>query len=214
VVAGTFAGSMTIGTKSIDSAGDFDVWVAQLMPDGTPVWAVPLGGPGRDVYPHLVLDSQENVYVTGNVSGTAQFGPYTVGGAGGLDGFVTKLRGADGTVLWAKSFGSIGDDASPVVARAPAGPIMVGDGVAGPLQPGGPSFGVIDVAIMAFEDDGTRRWTKTIGTSGADYALAATADSSAFYLTVNLGADIGPTVDGVVISGVAHPTGLLLKIAP
>jgi hypothetical protein len=38
--------------------------------------------------------------------------------------------------------------------------------------------------------------------------------TDAFYATVNLGADIGATIEGVPIMGSPKPTGLLLKIEP
>jgi hypothetical protein len=214
IVSGFFSGSMTAFGGPLNSS-DFDIWVAKLMPDGTPVWAIALGGPGPDKYPYLATDSAGDIYIAGTVSGSAMFGSYSIGGLGGLDVFVAKVRNSDGGVVWAKSFGSTGDDTAADIAVNDAGQIIVSANVAGAIVAGGPSFGDGDAALVSYNNDGSRLWSKVIGTSGTDggSGVAASFDG-AFYAEVNLGANIGPNVDGVGILGASNPTGLLLKIAP
>jgi hypothetical protein len=214
IASGFFSGSMTAFGGSLNSS-DFDIWVAKLMPDGTPVWAIALGGPGPDKYPCLATDAAGDIYIAGTVSGSAMFGSYSIGGFGGLDVFVAKLRNSDGDVVWAKSFGSTGDDTAGDIAINDAGQIIVSANIAGAIIPGGLSFGDGDAAFVSYTNNGSRLWSKVIGTSGTDggSGVVASFDGS-FYAEVNLGANIGPSVDGVTILGASNPTGLLLKIAP
>jgi hypothetical protein len=214
IVAGFFSGTMTAFGGSMTS-NDFDIWVAKLMPNGTPVWIVQLGGSGPDKYPYLAVDAVGDVYIAGTVSGSAMFGTYPVGGFGGLDAFVAKLNGADGSVAWATSFGSAGDDTASDIAINDSGQLLVSANIAGPLVSGGPSFGDADSALVSYTTNGVRLWSKVIGTSGTDLGsgVAAGVDGS-FYAAVDLGANIGPSVEGVTMLGAPDPTGLLLKIAP
>jgi hypothetical protein len=94
------------------------------------------------------------------------------------------------------------------------GQLLVTGTIAGPLQAGGPFNGGIDAAIISLAADGGLLWTKVIGTSGGDYGSSAASGANAFYAAVNLASDIGPTIEGVPITGVAAPVGLLLKIQP
>lgn len=213
IASGFFAGTTVFGSISLSSM-DFDVWAASLMPDGTPVWAVRLGGAGPDKYPFMVVDGNGDVYLSGTVSGSAMFGSYNVGGAGGVDGFVVKLSGIDGKVIWATSFGSAGDDSPEDIAISRSGQIVVVGTVAGPISVGGPFAGGSDAAILSYNSNGTLLWAKVIGTSGTDYGFSVANGTDSFYAGVNLGADIGSSVEGVAIQGAAAPTGLVLKLQP
>ena len=214
IASGFFSGTMTAFGGSLTS-NDFDIWVAKLMPNGTPVWIVQLGGSGPDKYPYLTVDAAGDIYIAGTVSGSAMFGAYPVGGFGGLDVFVAKLNNADGSVAWATSFGSTGDDVAGGIAMNDAGQILVSSNITGPIVTGGPYSGDGDAALVSYDSNGSRLWSKVIGTGGTDYGSGVTASSDgSFYANVNLGANIGPSVEGVSIAGAPDPTGLLLKIAP
>jgi hypothetical protein len=215
IVAGDLAGpAVSFGQTSLASVGDFDVWVAKLAPsDGTAIWAIRLGGPARDVYPFIAVDSAGDIYVAGTVGSPTAFGTFPVGGAG-LDIFVAKLRNSDGSVVWAKSFGSTGDDGASAIAINSSGQIVVSGDISGPLQAGGAFSGATDAVLASFASDGTQLWTKVIGTSGSDHGSGVTNGSNAFYAAIDLASDIGPTIEGVPIVGAAAPVGLLLKIQP
>jgi hypothetical protein len=214
IVSGFFNGTMTAFGGSLQSQ-DYDIFVAKLTAAGVPVWVTPLGGSGPDKYAYLAVDAAGDIYLAGQISGSAMLGSYPVGGFGGLDIFVAKLNNADGSVAWATSFGSTGDDAAAAITINEAGQLLVSANVAGPITTGGPSFGDGDVALVSYSVTGTHLWTKILGTTGTDYGsgVAASSDGS-FYANINLGANIGPTVEGVTILGAPDPTGLLLKIAP
>ncbi len=213
IASGFFSGTMTAFGGSLTS-DDFDIWVAKLTPTGTPVWAVAFGGSGPDKYSYLTVDPAGDIYIAGTVSGSAMFGSYPVGGFGGLDVFVAKLDNSDGSVAWATSFGSTGDDTAGDIAINDSGQLIVSANISGPIATGGPSFGDGDAALVSYDNHGSRLWSKVVGTSGTDTGsgVAVCSDGS-FYAEVNLGANIGSKVEDVAISGASNPTGLLLKIA-
>jgi hypothetical protein len=215
IVAGGFlAGMATFGSTMLSSM-DFDVWIGKLaVANGAPVWTVPLGGSGPDKYPYVAVDAQGNIYAVGTVSGSATFGTYSVGGAGGLDIFVVKLRNSDGGVIWATSFGSTGDDTAAAVAINSSGELLVSGTVSGPIETGGPFAGGTDAVLAAYNGDGTRLWTKVIGSTGMDNGFGVASGTQSFYATVDLGADIGSSIEGVPIQGESRPSGVLLKVQP
>lgn len=214
IVAGFFNGTMTAFGPTLTS-NDFDLWVAKLMPNGSPVWTVPLGGAGPDKYPFVVVDSAGAIYVAATLSGSASFGSFKVGGFGGLDVVVAKLNSSDGSVSWATSFGSSGDDTPAGLTINKNGQLLVSATVAGPIGSGEPSFGQDDVALVSYTQSGKQIWTKILGTSGSDTGSGVAASSDGrFYANLNLGANIGPAVDGVTIQGASDPTGLLIKLEP
>jgi hypothetical protein len=43
-VAGTFSGSLIIGTNQFVSAGGTDIFIAKLNPSGEPIWSMVAGG--------------------------------------------------------------------------------------------------------------------------------------------------------------------------
>ena len=216
VAAGFFAGGGTnFGVRTLPLVGGFDIWVAKLNPvDGSAAWAVALASTGDDKYPSLVVDAVGDIYVTGFVGAATTLGGFPVGGAGGSDIFVAKLRNADGSVVWAKSLGSAADDIASAIAINASGQVAVAGNIGGPLQPGGPWSGATDAVVASFTSEGARLWTKVIGTAAADYATGVTSGASSFYAAVNLAIDIGPSVEGVPIVGTPAPAGLLLKVQP
>jgi hypothetical protein len=214
ILSGVFSGTMTAFGGTLQSQ-DFDIFVAKLTPTGTPVWVKALGGPGPDKTTYLTVDPAGDIYLAGQISGSVMLGSFAAGGFGGLDVFVAKLNGADGSVAWATSFGSTGDDSASAIAINSTGQLLVSANVVGPITMGGPSFGNGDAALISYSNTGTHLWTKILGTSGTDYGSEVTASSDgSFYANINLGANIGPTIEGVKILGASDPTGLLLKIAP
>jgi hypothetical protein len=216
VAAGIFNGMTTFGSKTLTSQ-DFDIWVAKLSAaDGTPIWAVRLGGAGPDKYPEVAVDASGGIYVAASITGSVNLGSFTVGGAGGIDTFLAKLSNADGSVVWATSYGSSGDDQAPQgLAIDSSGEILVAGGIAGPIEANGPFMGgSSDAFFAAYNGAGTRLWTKVVGTAGSDVAGGVAAGSGAFYVTANLGGSIGSTLEGVTIQGAGSPVGLLLKVEP
>jgi hypothetical protein len=215
VMTGTFNGTTTFGNNPPLISMDYDIWVASLMPDGTPVWSTRFGGTGLDNGSALVVDAAGDLYTCGNFAAQVAFGAVNLVSAGLGDVYLVKLHGKDGTVAWATSFGSTGDDACMSLAINSSGQLFMGARVSGPIDPGGPYAGGLDAAILSFDTtSGARRWTHVIGTSADDYGWAVAVGTGAVYANVNLGSDIGASVLGTPLTGPLKPAGVLLKMQP
>ncbi len=115
-VTGTFTGTADFdpnaGVVNLLSAGSSDSFVARL--DGsTLVWATLTGGAAGDSSIGIVVDSDGNVYTTGNFATTADFnggsGTFNLTSAGATDAYVLKQDGA-GNFLQVSQIGGIGGD--------------------------------------------------------------------------------------------------------
>lgn len=215
VVAGNFASVLRLeGTPAAElmSAGSLDIYIAKYTATGALIWAVRHGGTGDDRDSRLAVDSAGDIYVTGQFQNQVAFGQINLIANGAGDVFVAKLRGSDGNVLWATSFGSTLDDGGSRIALDARGNVAVGAFVGGPLD-GGPSAGGRDPVIATFDAaTGAKRWRRTYSTAGDDGAPAVIygADGD---LYATLGLD-GPFDFGVPLLGALNPVSVLLRLAP
>jgi hypothetical protein len=158
------------------------------------------GGTGHDYGNAILLEDYPysshplNMYVVGAFSGTdVLFGytttsaPVTLSSKGGRDVFVIKYDNS-GRILWARSFGSTGDDDATSIARAlpyylASKNIWVAGFYSGTITLDNsatyPSQGETDLFVVEFSPDGDILNFATAGGPGADVAsgVAAISDS-------------------------------------
>jgi hypothetical protein len=91
-ITGSFQGDLTIGAENLTSAGDRDVFIAELETDGKPVWARSVGGIETDNGYGIATDGHGGVYVTGSFASTAAFNGIALSSAGSDDLFILKLN--------------------------------------------------------------------------------------------------------------------------
>ncbi|MBE9215768.1 pre-peptidase C-terminal domain-containing protein [Plectonema cf. radiosum LEGE 06105] len=103
-VIGTFLSDVTLGNQTFLSSGDTDVFVTKLDTTGNVKWSQNLGGTLSNTATSISLDSESNIYVTGEFEGTATFGDISLTSNGESDAFVAKIDNS-GNILWAQSFG-------------------------------------------------------------------------------------------------------------
>ena len=103
-VSGTFMQTMSIGTTSLTSNGDWDVFTAKFLPDGQPEWAVSYGGNTNDRANDIAVDASGNVYIYGWYQNTMTVGTTTLTSLGEYDVFLIKMQ-PNGVPIWAYSFG-------------------------------------------------------------------------------------------------------------
>jgi hypothetical protein len=94
-VTGSFEGTITLGSTSLVSSGNYDIFLAKLSSDGSWEWAVKAGGQTEDHGIGIAVDSSGNAYVTGTFRGTATFGSTSLTRDGGSDIFISKLSSSD-----------------------------------------------------------------------------------------------------------------------
>jgi hypothetical protein len=174
------------------SGGGTDAFLTKFSADGTKAWTKLLGTSGYDDALALTTGLDGSIYVSGVTDGALD--GQTSGG--GYDAFLTKYS-ADGTKAWTKLLGTSGYDEARALTTGLDGSIYVSGFTYGALD-GQTNSGSRDAFLTKFSADGTKAWTKLLGTSGYDEARALTTglDGSIYVSGVTEGALDGQTNSG------------------
>ena len=172
----------TSGVDRHDSQGGLDVFVMQLLADGSYGWTRTVGGTGDDAAVDVAVDSLNNLFVTGYFQALVDFDP-TVGSdntwsLGLEDIFVSKLL-SDGSYGWTRTMGGASSDFGRGVAVDEQGNVYVTGSFQGtvdfdPSTPGSDprtASGASDVFAVRLNADGSYAWARTMGITGANQAL-------------------------------------------
>jgi hypothetical protein len=161
--------------------------VAQILPNGMSGWSVPMTSAGASSYSvvrGLAADKKGNVYVVGELQGTATIGGVSVAGAGagGIDVFLAKLD-STGKPLWAKAFGNAADQYGYGVAVDGADNVFITGRTVGAVDFGGGAPGVSagaidDIFVAKYDPLGAHLWSRAIGDDNlqAGYSVATTPE--------------------------------------
>jgi uncharacterized delta-60 repeat protein len=154
------------------SAGKADLFVVKYNSSGTWQWTKQNGTDRYDEARGVATDSSGNVYVTGYTEGGLD-GNTSVGKA---DLFVVKYN-SSGTKQWTKQLGTWDSDFANGVATDSSGNVYVTGSTYRNLD-GNTSAGNADLFVVKYYDNGTKQWTKQLGSSSRDYANGIVTDSS------------------------------------
>ena len=175
------------GTANLISAGLDDIFVSKLDSLGNFAWAKAMGGTGSDFGSGIVVDASDNVYTTGQFSGTADFDPGTgaldLSSTGQSDIFVSKLNPA-GIFLWAGAMGGTTSDTGKDIALDASENVYTTGVFAGTadFDPGEAtenlaSAGSNDIFVSKLDSSGIFIWAKALGGTGLDNGLGITVDA-------------------------------------
>lgn len=185
IITGYF-GSSSVDTLALDtitltSYGNRDIFVAKYNSAGEIQWAKNFGGvnsgeEGREV----TVDSDGNIYLTGVITGTANFDGIVVNGNLGTDVFVAKLN-SSGVVQWAKNGGSNRNDDGAGIAVDNLGNVYVAGKFDSAAVFG--TFSVdlnagLEAFIVKMSPTGDFLWFKHAGGATNDYGADVTLDNS------------------------------------
>ncbi len=197
-ITGYAKGGINFGGGILESAGGKDVFVAKFNAAGEFVWAKLFGDSQDQAGQAIAVDSAGDVYVTGYVNGSIDFGGGALTSAGGADAFAVKLSGSNGNYVWAKLFGDSQDQAGQGIAVDSSGHVHVTGYVNGSVDFGGGTLtsagGADAFAVKLSGSDGSYVWAKLFGDSqdqaGQGIAVAGSGD---VYVTgyVNGSVDFG-----------------------
>ena len=109
-------GYIVVGKTESFGAGDEDVWVLKLRPDGSVEWQKTYGGTNRDTAFSIQQTSDRGYIVAGGAAFSSE---------GRNDAWVLKLR-YDGTVEWQKTCGGTGSDDVISIQQTDDGYIVAG----------------------------------------------------------------------------------------
>lgn len=184
VVAGDAQGSIDLGGGALASAGDRDVFVAKLDVDGEHLWSRMFSGQAADWAHGVAVDPAGNVFVGGSIGATVDVDGIVVSAAAGPgDAFVAKLA-ADGTPLWAASYGDAAYQGVHSIAAFSTGDVVITGDAAGPVDFGGGAVGptsggtALDVFVVKLSGNGSHVWTVPFVGSGRERAHSVAIDSA------------------------------------
>ena len=154
--------------------------------DGIPtcsghLWSLRFGDADTQFVSSVALDGDDNVILTGQLSGAADFGGGPLTSAGSIDLFVAKLD-TTGKHVWSKRFGDAGGSQTGMsVATDAMGNIFVVGYFDGTIDFGGgplTSAGSIDIFLAKLDASGNHVWSKRFGDAGpqAGTVVKATPD--------------------------------------
>lgn len=92
-ITGSYTSESYFSPVEINSRGGTDIYLTKFDKDGTLVDIVTAGGINNDSGADLVLDAEENIYLTGYFEGESEFSPYVVTSppGGSRDAFLGKI---------------------------------------------------------------------------------------------------------------------------
>ena len=171
-----------------------DAFISKYNPDGTKEWTRLLGTSYYAEGRALTTGSDGSIYIAGHTIGVLD-GQET---SGDFDAFISKYN-PDGTKEWTKLLGTNSGDSGSALTTGSDGSIYIAgwssgdyfDGDTTRYLDGQTISGGLDAFISKYSPDGTKEWTRLIGSSATEYGSALTTGSDgsiyiAGYTTGNL----------------------------
>jgi len=150
--------------------GNNDAFITKYNTDGTKAWTRLLGSTSEDLATALTTGVDGAIYVAGSTGGNldGQLNKAT----GTQDAFITKYN-TDGTKAWTRLLGTTSTDEATALTTGTDGAIYVAGYTGGNLD-GQINSGSNDAFITRYNTDGTKAWTRLLGTTSRDQATALT----------------------------------------
>ena len=190
-VSGSTKGSLDGQTNS----GGADAFITKFNPNGTKQWTKLLGTGSEDVARAMTTGTDGSIYVSGSTEGSLD----EQTNSSGSGAFITKFN-PDGAKQWTQQLlGGSSYDKAAAMTTGVDGSIYVSGSAFGSLE-GQAHSGGSDVFITKLNPNGTKQWTKLLGSSGHDFAEAVTTgtDGSIYVSGYTTGSLDGQTISGWV----------------
>ena len=166
-LAGYVSGAVD-GTNPLGQNGGMDAFLSKYAADGTNLWTRFIGANGNDFANDITLGSDGSVSVTGYAQASID------GSFGSV--FLSKYT-AEGAMVREFYIAYSQLDGGSSVATAPDGEIFVGGITSGNID-GEMNHGLTDGFLSKYAADGTRLWTRTLGSTNNDNVHAIASDAS------------------------------------
>jgi hypothetical protein len=200
-LTGAMQGTTTFGNVTLTSAGGYDIFVAELDPTGTTLWAKNFGDASDQFGIFVAFDPAGDVVLTADFAGSVNVGTGALTSAGMDDVLLAKLS-PTGTALFGKSWGDPMDQVGDCVAVDPAGEIVLSGGFDGTFDFGkGPMTATDEGAkyLAKFDANGNALWSKSFGDGTPSDWTALAVDGTG-----------GPVIVGEFIDAIDFGQGPLM----
>lgn len=152
-----------------------DIFITKYDSSGQLIWSRFSGGGGNDLVTSIVLDSQENLIISGfTTSSSSLVNSNSALYAGAFDGFILKFDTKTGYPIWGEYIGGSGDDIAYSVAINSEDNIYVSGYTNSSdfplINSSTTPSGNRDIFIAHFDSEGTQLWRDIIGINSAGSA--------------------------------------------
>jgi len=183
-VTGYTNGGLDNNTSSGGGSTPSDIFLVKYNSSGVKQWTQQLGSSSNERGVAVAVDSSNNIYVTGYTFGGLDGNTNSGGDTVGADIILVKYN-SSGTKQWTRQLGTSSEDVGNGVTVDSSNNIYVSGTTFGGLD-GNTSAGSSDIFLVKFYDNGTKQWTRQLGTSSVDTGNGVTLDSSNnIYVTGN-----------------------------
>lgn len=187
-LTGSFKGSLTLGSTTLDGFGYGDFFVTKLNSSLTPVWASHIGGAESDLISDLGLDFNGNVYIAGLFTSSVSIAGRMLTAPGPYGGYVARLNGFNGNTDWATTVTTNSISTCDHLSISQDGTVYViglfsGDATIGPttLTSQEPYSDLRDTYIAKLDPMGNPLWAISAG--GPEiYSNALVAEGTTLYI--------------------------------
>jgi FlgD Ig-like domain len=180
IVTGRFEGTVDFGGGPLTSTGSGDMFVAKFDANGNHIWSRHFGDVAEQAGTSISTDAVGNVFVTGGIQGTVDFGGGPLTSAGDYDIVVAKFD-ANGNHQWSQRFGDANFQLFIFVAVDGTGNVAISGSFDGEVDFGGgplASAGGSDIFVAKFDADGTHLWSRHSGDEHQQSGGLVSADAS------------------------------------
>ena len=213
-MTGSFSGTTTIAGTTLTTAGNYDVYLAKFIDNGTSLsnaWAVRAGGRDSDMGTDVAV-SGSNVYITGNFRGTAVVAGATLVATDSSDDiFVAKFvdNGTSASNGWARRDGGISTDQSTNIEVSGSNVYVGGSFGGATVSYAGTTLANLgaldepDIFLVKYVDQGTSAgngWAVRAGGYGYDEVSRMVVSGTSVYLAGRFGYD-SATLAGQTVPG-------------
>jgi hypothetical protein len=185
IVTGIFQGSADFGCAILDSTyGGYDSFVAKYSgADGSCLWARNFVTNGDDEGNGVAVNGSGDVFLTGYFVSILDFGNGVprLTGVNGKDIYMAKLSGSNGLALWARQFGSTGDQIGRDIVVDGNGDALITGSFAYSINFGGTTLNAVgfnDAFVAKFSgSNGAHRWSRNFLSAFDDLGEALAVDT-------------------------------------
>ncbi|MFH1322201.1 MAG: SBBP repeat-containing protein [Bacteroidota bacterium] len=183
-ITGSFmSDTIVIGTDTLISNGDYDVFLAKYDDDGNVLWARSFGGSDTDNGLNVSPDTLGNVYVTGYFKDSIFFAADTLVSAGHFDVFLVKFD-VTGNPLWGVKGGGTGEERSMAISVDASGNVYITGKFFSPTSAFGSEVitntdgggSTDDIFVVKYDQAGNIIWAKSAGGTSFDRSFDIAAD--------------------------------------
>jgi hypothetical protein len=188
--------------------GSADAFITKVSASGEIEWTQQTIDSGNQYYFDVTQGYDNSIYAAGMMAYSNLNGESAVGGE---DAILLKYS-SSGQLQWTRILGSVGNERANGVATSADGNIYItGTSYNGSSLDGQSSIGAEDAFIAKYSPDGSKIWTRLLGSTGREEANDITTDSNGFIYIVGF-TDRGTFLGGQASAG--NSDGFITKYSP